>query len=239
MRSVGSRVVTVNDVLDGHSVLDLSCLDRLYLSGFVQRLQTSGRVVYFLHDHRGMPIASPAVFEQIGARFQDGMQRFADANHIPVVRFRRGVRKVEVMRPHLDRAARTGRSQVAAIGVAQEFAVVWTARKRDTDPSKSPQFSSPRSSGESPSSTCMCGTRTSVRRSSRSAPTSPTRSRYGSTGMNGQSAKPPRPELPSLSCLTGSPPAMIPPPCKRSATVWAPVRSGCSSNAGPHGCRCH
>jgi hypothetical protein len=40
-RSVGSGVVTVNDVLDGHTVLDLSCLDRLYLSGFVQRLQTS------------------------------------------------------------------------------------------------------------------------------------------------------------------------------------------------------
>jgi len=38
-RSVCSRVVTVNDVLDGHTVLDVSCLDRLYLSGFVQRLQ--------------------------------------------------------------------------------------------------------------------------------------------------------------------------------------------------------
>ncbi len=37
---MGERVVTVNDVLDGHTVLDLSCLDRLYLSGFVQRLQT-------------------------------------------------------------------------------------------------------------------------------------------------------------------------------------------------------
>jgi hypothetical protein len=140
-RSVGSGVVTVNDVLDGHTVLDLSCLDRLYLSGFVQRLQTSGGVVYFLHEHRGMPIASPAVFEQIGARFREGMRGFAEANHIPVVRFRRGERKVEVMRPHLDRAAKSRRSQIAAIGVAQEFAVVWTARKRDTDPAKAPQFS--------------------------------------------------------------------------------------------------
>jgi hypothetical protein len=131
-------VVTVNDVLDGHTVLDLSCLDRLYLSGFVQRLQTSGGVVYFLHEHRGMPIASPAVFEQIGARFREGMRGFAEANHIPVVRFRRGERKVEVMQPHLDRVAESGRSQVAAIGVAQEFQVVWTARKRDTDPSKGP-----------------------------------------------------------------------------------------------------
>ncbi len=140
-RSTSPSSVTVNDVLDGHTVLDLSCLDRLYLSGFVQRLQTPGGVVYFLHQHRGMPIASPAVFDQIGSRFRDGMRRFAEDNHIPVVRFGRDDRKVEVMGPHLDRAARTGRSQVAAIGVAQEFAPVWTARKRDTDPAKPPQFS--------------------------------------------------------------------------------------------------
>jgi hypothetical protein len=140
-RSTSPSSVTVNDVLDGHTVLDLSCLDRLYLSGFVQRLQTPGGVVYFLHEHRGMPIASPAVFDQIGSRFRDGMRRFAEDNHIPVVRFRRDDRKVEVMGPHLDRAAKTGRSQVAAIGVAQEFAPVWTARKRDTDPAKAPQFS--------------------------------------------------------------------------------------------------
>src|SRR6266508_2059218 len=138
---MGERVVTINDVLDGHTALDISCLDRLYLSAFVQKLQTPGGVVFFLHQHRGMPIASPAVFEQIGSRFRDGMRRFAADNHIPVVRFGREDRKVEVMRPYLDRAARTGRSQVAAIGVAQEFAPVWTARKRDTDPAKPPQCS--------------------------------------------------------------------------------------------------
>jgi len=81
---MGERVVTVNDVLDGHTVLDLSCLDRLCLSAFVQKLQTPGGVVFFLHEHRGMPVASPAVFEQTGARFRDGMRRFAEDNHIPV-----------------------------------------------------------------------------------------------------------------------------------------------------------
>ncbi|HEV8651115.1 MAG TPA: hypothetical protein VG276_17435 [Actinomycetes bacterium] len=138
---MGERVVTVNDVLDGHTVLDISCLDRLCLSAFVQKLQTPGGVVFFLHEHRGMPVASPAVFEQTGARFRDGMRRFAEDNHIPVVRFRRDDRKIGVMRPHLGRAARTGRSQVAAVGVAQEFQVVWTARRRDTDPARPPQCS--------------------------------------------------------------------------------------------------
>src|SRR5258707_6801677 len=45
------------------------------------------------------------------------------------------------MAPYLDAAAAAGRSRVVAIGWAQEFQLVWTARKRDTDPVKPPQFS--------------------------------------------------------------------------------------------------
>ena len=30
--------VTVNDLLDGHVMLDVECLDRLYLSGYVPNL---------------------------------------------------------------------------------------------------------------------------------------------------------------------------------------------------------
>jgi hypothetical protein len=58
-----------------------------------------------------------------------------------VVRFKAGERKTDVMAPYLDTAASSGRSQVAAIGCAQEFQLVWTVRKRDTDPGKPPQFS--------------------------------------------------------------------------------------------------
>ena len=32
---MGTRVVTVNDVLDGHVALDIQCLDRIYLNGVV------------------------------------------------------------------------------------------------------------------------------------------------------------------------------------------------------------
>jgi hypothetical protein len=134
-------VVTVNELLDGQVVLDIECLDRIYLSGFVNSLQTPGGVIYFLHHHRGMPIASPAVFSQIGDAFRRAVASFAEANHIPVVRLKAADRNTEVMRPHLERAAATGRSQVAAVGVAQEPQIVWTARQRDTDPGKPPQFS--------------------------------------------------------------------------------------------------
>jgi len=139
--SAGPRVVTVNELLDGQVVLDIECLDRIYLSGFVNSLQTPGGVIYFLHHHRGMPIASPAVFAQIGDAFRRAVGSFAGANHIPMVRLRAADRNAEVMRPYLDKAAQAGRSQVAAIGVAQEPQIVWTARQRDTDPGKPPQFS--------------------------------------------------------------------------------------------------
>jgi len=136
-----SGVVTVPELLDGHSVLDIECLDRIYLNGYVAKLQVAGQVVTFLHDHRGMPIASPAVFEQIGTRFRQAVARFAENNDIPMIKFKKGVRKAAVMEPLLRRAARAGRPRVVAIGWAQEFQLVWTARKRDTDPAKPPQFS--------------------------------------------------------------------------------------------------
>jgi hypothetical protein len=45
---MGTRVVTVNDVLEGHVALDIECLDRIYLNGYVPILQSSGQVVAFL-----------------------------------------------------------------------------------------------------------------------------------------------------------------------------------------------
>lgn len=40
-----SRPMNVNDVLDGQVVLDLECLDRIYLNGYVPNLQVGGQVV--------------------------------------------------------------------------------------------------------------------------------------------------------------------------------------------------
>ncbi|MGH7732506.1 MAG: hypothetical protein ACREOE_02100, partial [Gemmatimonadales bacterium] len=134
-------VVTAGDMVAGHVGLDISCLDRLYLNGYVAKLQTPGGVIYFFHDHRGKPIVSPALFEPIGEKFRRDIKDWAQANGVPVIRFRAGERKADVMAPYLGAAAASGRSQVAAVGCAQEFQLVWTARKRDTDPGMCPQFS--------------------------------------------------------------------------------------------------
>jgi hypothetical protein len=124
---MAKRLVTVNDLLAGQVGLDVECADRVYLNGYVPGLQTPGHIVGFLTRHLGNPIPSPAVMDQIGQRFRRAVDSYAEANHIPVVRFVKGQRKVDVMRPLMRRAAATGRSQVVAIGVAQEFAQVVTA----------------------------------------------------------------------------------------------------------------
>jgi hypothetical protein len=141
LAGAGPAVVTAADMVAGHVVLDVSCLDRVYLNGYVNKLQTPGGVVYFFHDHRGKPIVSPALFEPIGEKFRRDIKGWAQANGIPLVAFKAGERKAEVMAPYLQAAAATGRSQVAALGCAQEFQLVWTARKRATDPGACPQFS--------------------------------------------------------------------------------------------------
>src|ERR1700730_12272094 len=106
------HIVTAGELLDGHTVLDIECLDRVYLNAYVPVLQSSGQVVAFMTQHLGLPIPSPALFDKIGQRFRRAVASFAESNDVPWVRFVREARKAEVMRPYLDRQAATGRSGV-------------------------------------------------------------------------------------------------------------------------------
>ena len=85
-----------------------------------------------LSGHLGFPFPSPALFRQMGDRFRKAVMSFSDANDIPWVKFEKDQAKLEVMQPHLARQASTGRSGVAATGVAQEFQRVWTASEGKT-----------------------------------------------------------------------------------------------------------
>jgi len=134
-----TRIVTAGELLDGHAVLDIECLDRVYLNAYVPILQSSGQVVAFMTQHLGMPIPSPALMEKIGTKFRRAVDSFAASNGIAWVRFGKGDRKIDVMQPYLERQAATGRSGVAAIGVAQEFQRVWSAYQRDTQ-AAAPQY---------------------------------------------------------------------------------------------------
>ena len=73
----------------------------------------------------------PAIFDKIGTAFRKAVARFAEHDHIPVVRFTKADRKIDRMRPYIAAQAGTGRSGVAAIGIAQEYANVFTGFQRE------------------------------------------------------------------------------------------------------------
>jgi hypothetical protein len=123
--------VTVSALLDGHVGLDIESLDRVYLNGYVPTLQVGGQVVGFMTRHLGYEIPSPAIMERIGTSFRRAVASFAAANQVPIVTFAKTDRKQEVMRPHLARQAKTGRSGVAAIGVVQEYQNVFACSRRE------------------------------------------------------------------------------------------------------------
>ncbi len=127
----------INDVLDGHVVLDLDCLDRIYLNAYVPNLQVAGQVVQFLTGHLGNPVPSPALFERMGNRFREAVRAFAERQAIPILRLKKpdrsrwDDRKLDHVRPYLERASAPG---VVAIVIAQEIQWVFTGYNRATKP---------------------------------------------------------------------------------------------------------
>ena len=90
----------------------------------------------FCRDRLGMPIASPAVIEKIGNRFRREVKAFAAAKGIPVLslkkpdRTRWDDRKLDHVRPYLERAEAEGRFGVVAIVAAQELQRVFSSTKK-------------------------------------------------------------------------------------------------------------
>jgi hypothetical protein len=133
-------VTNINELLDGRVGLDLVCVDRLYLNAYVPRLQVGGQLVSFFTRHLGFRLASPALMGQIGNRFVREVKAFAAANEIPILRLgkpdrsRWDDRKLDHVRPYLERAERKGRFGVVAIVAAQEFQWVFDGRRRSDMP---------------------------------------------------------------------------------------------------------
>ena len=75
----------IETIIRDRVTLTVDCIDRLYLNGYVPRLQTAGQLVGFLRDHLGNPIPSPALLRPLHDRFVRDVTTFADAGQIPVV----------------------------------------------------------------------------------------------------------------------------------------------------------
>src|SRR5229473_1977693 len=86
----GLMTPNIDTIIKDHVTLTVRCLDRIYLQGYMPKLQTSGGLCYFLRDHLGHPIPSPALFKPIHDRFVTAVHQFATRHEIPVVPFESG-----------------------------------------------------------------------------------------------------------------------------------------------------
>jgi hypothetical protein len=126
--------------------LRVCSVDRIFLAGYVPRLQSEGLVVRFLLDHAAalgdgkVRIPSPALLGKIGEAYVRAIDRFAIEGEIPVVRFEKGACKEEVARSFMQAAEREGRFGVVMIGVAQEKARAWRGFRKGGSASH-PHFS--------------------------------------------------------------------------------------------------
>ncbi len=118
----------IHTIIRQHVSLEVRCIDRVYLHAYMPKLQTSGGLCYFLHDHLGYPVPSPALLKPRHDRFVSAVQQFAATQRLEVVPFERGESKDE--RVAKDRARFTARDGVVFIGVAQEKMRSFKAHQR-------------------------------------------------------------------------------------------------------------
>jgi hypothetical protein len=93
---------------NGHITLEVECLDRLYLNGYIGPLATSGGLVNFMREQLGKPIPSPAVLGKVTDHKE---------------------RKDEIANEYRRKLG--VRDGIVCIGVAQEKAQTFQGRKVD------------------------------------------------------------------------------------------------------------
>ena len=122
-------MLTIKEVLTDKVTLDIECVDRVYLNGYVKNLQMPGGLINFIREQLGFPIPSPMLLAPVSEAFRTKVEKFAAAQGLTIVNFGHGEAKDETARVHLAKFAK--RRGVVLIGKAQEKTSGYTARRKD------------------------------------------------------------------------------------------------------------
>src|SRR5438270_8997494 len=120
-------MASIPELLDGHVTLEVECLDRLYLNGYIGPMAISGGLVTFMREQLGKPIPSPVVLGQVTEKFREAVKAMAEQYQIPVYQFDHKERKDDVA--NKIRQQRGEQDGIIFIGVAQEKAQAFQGKK--------------------------------------------------------------------------------------------------------------
>lgn len=123
-----SLPLPVRNVLAPHITLTTEGIDRLYLNGYVPKLQITEGVVGFFRRHRGHSFASSTLMDPMTGTFVEKIEQLALAEDIPLITFAKGQRKDDVA---ADFRKNFNRSEgIYLIGKSQERATIYRTEKR-------------------------------------------------------------------------------------------------------------
>ena len=122
-------MLTIKDVLTNKVMLDIECVDRVYLNDYVKGLQMPGGLINFIREQMGFPIPSPMLLAPVSEAYRAAVEKFAKQQGLTIVNFAHGEAKDDTARNHLAKFDK--RSGVVLIGKAQEKTSGYTARRKD------------------------------------------------------------------------------------------------------------
>ena len=67
-------MLTVKEVLENKVALNIECVDRVYLNGYVKYLQMPGGVINFIRQQKNWPIPSPQMMKKMSKAFRREME---------------------------------------------------------------------------------------------------------------------------------------------------------------------
>ena len=120
-------MATIPELLDGHVTLEVECLDRLYLNGYIGKLATGSGLVFFMREQLDKPVPSPVVLGQISEKFREAVKALSERDEIPLYQFLHKEKKDDLANEF--RRQRPVRDAIVFIGVAQEKAQAFNGRK--------------------------------------------------------------------------------------------------------------
>jgi hypothetical protein len=121
---------TAAEVLSGHVMLEVRCIDRVMLTFRQPRLQYGQGIHNFFCQHRGNRFVSSALMLPMTAQFTADIRHYIDTRRLDLVRFTKGQSKDQVAKEYL--AGHHGGECILFAGVAQEKNRVWrTAQRQD------------------------------------------------------------------------------------------------------------
>lgn len=122
-------MLTVAEVLPDKVTLDIECVDRVLLNGYVKQLQLPGGVVNFIREQKGWAIPSPVMLNTMTVAFRTAVERFAAEQGLPIIDFAKGESKEALAQAAA--AQFPGTSGVVLIGKAQEKASSFRGKRED------------------------------------------------------------------------------------------------------------